>query len=84
MKIEPRLAEAFLKKPDPKIRGVVVYGNDDGLIAERAARLAKSACIRPAGVMVTWLSCKQRNGVRFLGRAFEFVVPPLGGAATAD
>ena len=44
MKIEPRQAEAFLKKPDPKIRGVVVYGNDDGLIAERALQLAKSVC----------------------------------------
>ncbi|HZP98713.1 MAG TPA: DNA polymerase III subunit delta [Reyranella sp.] len=44
MKIEARQAEAFLKKPNPKVRGVVVYGNDDGLIAERAAQLAKSVC----------------------------------------
>jgi DNA polymerase-3 subunit delta len=44
VKIEPRQAEAFLKKPDPKIRGVVIYGNDDGLIAERAQELAKSVC----------------------------------------
>ena len=44
MKIEPRQVEAFLKKPDPKIRGVVVYGNDDGLIAERAVTLAKTVC----------------------------------------
>ena len=44
MKIEPRQVEAFLKKPDPKIRGVVVYGNDDGLVAERAMALAKSVC----------------------------------------
>ncbi len=44
MKIEPRQAEAFLKKPDPKIRGVVVYGNDDGLIAERAVQLARTVC----------------------------------------
>ena len=44
MKIEPRQAEAFLKKPDPKIRGVVIYGNDDGLIAERAQQLAKTVC----------------------------------------
>ncbi len=44
MKIEPRQVEAFLKKPDPKIRGVVVYGNDDGLIAERALALAKAVC----------------------------------------
>jgi len=44
VKIEPRQAEAFLKKPDPKIRAVVIYGNDDGLIAERAVQLAKSVC----------------------------------------
>ncbi len=44
MKIEPRQAEAFLKKPDPRIRGVVIYGNDDGLVAERAVALAKSVC----------------------------------------
>jgi DNA polymerase-3 subunit delta len=44
VKIEPRQVEAFLKKPDPKIRGVVVYGNDDGLIAERAVALAKTVC----------------------------------------
>jgi DNA polymerase III subunit delta len=44
VKIEPRQAEAFLKKPDPKIRGVVVYGNDDGLVAERAMMLARTVC----------------------------------------
>jgi DNA polymerase-3 subunit delta len=44
MKIEPRQAEAFLKRPDPKIRGVVIYGNDDGLVAERALALAKTVC----------------------------------------
>jgi DNA polymerase-3 subunit delta len=44
VKIEPRQVEAFLKKPDPRIRAVVIYGNDDGLIAERAMQLAKSVC----------------------------------------
>jgi DNA polymerase-3 subunit delta len=44
VKIEPRQVEAFLKKPDPKIRGVVIYGNDDGLVAERAMTLAKTVC----------------------------------------
>jgi len=44
VKIEARQVEAFLKKPDPKIRGVVIYGNDDGLIAERALQLAKTVC----------------------------------------
>lgn len=44
MKIEPRQVEAFLKKPNPVVRGVVVYGNDDGLVAERATLLAKTVC----------------------------------------
>jgi DNA polymerase-3 subunit delta len=44
VKIEPRNVDAFLKKPDPRIRGVVVYGNDDGLVAERAAQLARTVC----------------------------------------
>src|SRR5471032_1700996 len=44
VKIEPRQVEAFLKKPDPKVRAVVIYGNDDGLVAERAMQLAKSIC----------------------------------------
>ena len=44
MKIEPRNVESFLRKPDPKIRGVVIHGNDDGLIAERAVALAKMVC----------------------------------------
>src|SRR3954465_7108096 len=42
MKIEPRQADAFLKKPDPRIRGVVIYGNDEGLIGERAGQLART------------------------------------------
>jgi len=44
VKIEPRQVDAFLKKPDPRVRGVVVYGNDDGLIAERALALARTVC----------------------------------------
>jgi DNA polymerase-3 subunit delta len=44
MKIEPRQVESFLRKPDPKIRGVLVFGNDDGLIAERAMALAQTVC----------------------------------------
>ena len=44
MKIEARQVEAFIKKPNAAIRGVVIHGNDDGLIAERAAALARSVC----------------------------------------
>jgi hypothetical protein len=35
--MEPRQAEAFLKMPDAGIGGGVIYGGDDGLVAERAA-----------------------------------------------
>jgi hypothetical protein len=39
--MEPRQAEAFLKKPDAGIGGGVIHVGDDGLVAERAAfRLA--------------------------------------------
>jgi DNA polymerase-3 subunit delta len=44
VKIEPRQFDAFLRKPDARIRGIVVYGNDDGLVAERAAQLARTVC----------------------------------------
>jgi DNA polymerase-3 subunit delta len=44
VKVEARQVEAFLRKLDPKIRGVVIYGSDDGLVAERGAQLAKSVC----------------------------------------
>jgi DNA polymerase III subunit delta len=44
MKVEQRQVEGFLRKPPAAIRAVVVYGNDDGLVAERAAALAKTVC----------------------------------------
>ena len=44
MKVEARQVEAFLRKPDPRVRGVVIYGNDDGLVAERAVALARTIC----------------------------------------
>jgi DNA polymerase-3 subunit delta len=44
VKVEPRQVDAFLRKPNPAIRGVVIYGQDDGLIAERAAQLARTVC----------------------------------------
>jgi len=44
VKLEPRQVEAFLRKPDAAIRAVVVYGNDAGLVAERAVALARTVC----------------------------------------
>ncbi len=34
--------EAFLKKPDPAVRVVLLHGEDEGLVRERADQLAKS------------------------------------------
>jgi DNA polymerase-3 subunit delta len=42
MKLQGAAIERFLGKPDPAIRVVVVYGGDEGLVRERAARLGKT------------------------------------------
>ena len=34
----------FIKKPDEKIRAVLVYGSNDGLVRDTVKRLAKSVC----------------------------------------
>jgi DNA polymerase-3 subunit delta len=41
MKLQGAAIERFLGKPDPAVRAVVVYGGDEGLVRERAARLGK-------------------------------------------
>jgi DNA polymerase III subunit delta len=45
---------SFLAKPDPKIRAVLLYGPDTGLVSERAQRLAAMLAARdtPAGEIV--------------------------------
>ena len=42
MKLEARAVEGFLKRPDPAIRAVLLYGSDSGLIRERATGLMRS------------------------------------------
>lgn len=42
MKLQGAAIEKFLARPDPAIRVVVIYGGDEGLVRERAARLGKS------------------------------------------
>ena len=42
MKILPRQIDSFLKKPDPALRAVLVYGPDEGAVRERAAILGKT------------------------------------------
>ena len=40
MKISARQADGFVKQPDPKVRAVLVFGPDSGLVRERAETLA--------------------------------------------
>ncbi|HWJ72727.1 MAG TPA: DNA polymerase III subunit delta [Kaistia sp.] len=40
VQIKPQDAERFLRKPDPAIRVVLIYGNDVGLVSERVAGFA--------------------------------------------
>ena len=39
--------EAFLAKPDPAIRLALIHGSDDGLVRERAERLARTVVADP-------------------------------------
>ncbi|MDD4616914.1 MAG: DNA polymerase III subunit delta [Alphaproteobacteria bacterium] len=41
MKLTTARVNAFISKPDPGVRVILVYGPDSGLVRERAARLAK-------------------------------------------
>jgi DNA polymerase-3 subunit delta len=42
MKIPPRALDAFVKKPDPAVRAVLIYGPDHGLMQERAALIGRT------------------------------------------
>ena len=42
MKLNSRQIEAFLTKPDPKIRAVLVFGQDHGLVEERVKILVRT------------------------------------------
>lgn len=44
--VKAHQAQAFLSSPDPKIRAVLFFGADVGLVAERAALFAKAAAAR--------------------------------------
>lgn len=44
MKLAAREAEAFVKRPRPEIRAILLFGSDAGLIRERAKALAQTAC----------------------------------------
>ena len=42
MKLQGRAIDAFLRHPDPKVRAVLLYGPDAGLVRDRADTLGKS------------------------------------------
>ena len=44
MKLAAARVEGFLRRPDPEIRAVLVYGPDTGLARERADTLIRSIC----------------------------------------
>lgn len=48
MKLTGAKAEAFLKAPDPKLRVVLVFGPDNGLVRERVTRLVKGVVADPS------------------------------------
>jgi DNA polymerase-3 subunit delta len=47
MKLKTGQIEGFIRRPDPAIRAILVYGPDDGLARERAQRLANGAVSDP-------------------------------------
>src|SRR6516165_1084723 len=44
MKLAGSRIAAFLQRPDPDIRAVLIYGPDEGLVRERAAMIARTVC----------------------------------------
>ncbi len=44
MRLAPSRIVAFLHRPDPEIRAVLLYGPDEGLVRERAETVARSVC----------------------------------------
>jgi DNA polymerase-3 subunit delta len=52
--VKAHQAQAFLSAPDPRIRAVLFFGSDAGLVGERAQALAKAAAARfdPPGELI--------------------------------
>jgi DNA polymerase-3 subunit delta len=42
VQIKPADADRYLSRPDPAVRLVLIYGSDEGLVAERASRFAEA------------------------------------------
>ncbi len=48
MKLTGAKAEAFIKAPDPGMRGILVFGPDGGLVRERVGKLVRTAVPDPS------------------------------------
>src|SRR5258708_38788563 len=44
VKLAPSRIAAFLQRPDPEIRAVLLYGPDGGLVRERAGIIGRTVC----------------------------------------
>jgi DNA polymerase-3 subunit delta len=44
VRLPPSRIAAFLQRPDPEIRAVLLYGPDEGLVRERADALSRTVC----------------------------------------
>jgi len=42
VKLKPREIDAFIRKPDPAVQAILVFGPDQGLVQERCRHLAKT------------------------------------------
>ncbi len=47
MKLKAAEIEAFIRRPDPSVQGILVYGPDEGLVRERAGQLVAGATDDP-------------------------------------
>ncbi len=52
--IKSQAAQGFIKTPDPRICAILLFGTDDGLVAERATAIAKALAARetPPGEII--------------------------------
>lgn len=82
MKLNASQAAAFLEAPDPKVRGVLVYGPNGAGVREAAARLARWALgpeADPLGETILYEAALAKDAAR-LGDALE-AQSLLGGAS---
>lgn len=78
--VKAHQAQAFLSSPDPKIRAVLFFGADVGLISERAQALARAVAARfdPPGELIRLDDADLEGGIERL--AVELgTVPMFGG-----